>query len=255
MINHRSNMDYVLVAFLAAERVALSFAVGEWARIWPLDTCCAPLGAFFVRRDRATISIARSSSGMCSSRSTAASRKAFFSEGGLSRDGRLRPPRFGLLSYATRHFSRIAPRDLVFVPVAINYDRVLEDRTLLRDLEPGSAGRRGCARSATAGGWARRMPGSTSADAAPVRYACVNFGAPLSLRALPGEHGLDFSRCPTADRFAETERLADALMDEIARLVPVTPVSLVATALLSFERAAASRAALTETGHAPSSRN
>jgi len=30
VINHRSNMDYVLVAFLAAERTTLSFAVGEW---------------------------------------------------------------------------------------------------------------------------------------------------------------------------------------------------------------------------------
>ncbi|HEY6717468.1 MAG TPA: hypothetical protein VI232_14105, partial [Reyranella sp.] len=35
VMNHRSNMDYVLVAFLAAERTALSYAVGEWARIWP----------------------------------------------------------------------------------------------------------------------------------------------------------------------------------------------------------------------------
>ena len=37
VMNHRSNMDYVLVAFLAAEHVALSYAVGEWARIWPLQ--------------------------------------------------------------------------------------------------------------------------------------------------------------------------------------------------------------------------
>ena len=37
VMNHRSNMDYVLVSFLAAERVALSYAVGEWARIWPLQ--------------------------------------------------------------------------------------------------------------------------------------------------------------------------------------------------------------------------
>ena len=34
VMNHRSNLDYVLVAFLAAERVALSYAVGEWARTW-----------------------------------------------------------------------------------------------------------------------------------------------------------------------------------------------------------------------------
>ena len=38
VMNHRSNMDYVIVAYLAASRSALSYAVGEWARIWPLQT-------------------------------------------------------------------------------------------------------------------------------------------------------------------------------------------------------------------------
>jgi glycerol-3-phosphate O-acyltransferase len=36
VMNHRSNMDYVLVTWLAAERSHLSYAVGEWARVWPL---------------------------------------------------------------------------------------------------------------------------------------------------------------------------------------------------------------------------
>ncbi|NVK13496.1 MAG: glycerol-3-phosphate acyltransferase, partial [Rhodobacteraceae bacterium] len=37
VMNHRSNMDYVLVTYLAADRSALSYAVGEWARDWPLS--------------------------------------------------------------------------------------------------------------------------------------------------------------------------------------------------------------------------
>ena len=51
VINHRSNMDYVLVGYLAAERTALSYAVGEWARIWPLQTLIRAMGAYFVRRN------------------------------------------------------------------------------------------------------------------------------------------------------------------------------------------------------------
>jgi glycerol-3-phosphate O-acyltransferase len=51
VMNHRSNMDYVLVSFLAAERVALSYAVGEWARIWPLQGLIRAMGAYFVRRN------------------------------------------------------------------------------------------------------------------------------------------------------------------------------------------------------------
>ena len=47
VMNHRSNMDYVLVAFLAAERVALSYAVGEcgrcrrWCVRWGPTSCAA----------------------------------------------------------------------------------------------------------------------------------------------------------------------------------------------------------------------
>ena len=51
VMNHRSNMDYVLVSCLVAERTALSYAVGEWARIWPLHMLVKSLGGFFVRRN------------------------------------------------------------------------------------------------------------------------------------------------------------------------------------------------------------
>ena len=51
VVNHRSNMDYVLVAYLAAERTALSYAVGEWAQVWPLQTLIRSMGAYFIRRN------------------------------------------------------------------------------------------------------------------------------------------------------------------------------------------------------------
>ena len=50
-MNHRSNMDYILVSLLAAERVALSYSVGEWARIWSLQGLIRAMGAYFVRRN------------------------------------------------------------------------------------------------------------------------------------------------------------------------------------------------------------
>jgi glycerol-3-phosphate O-acyltransferase len=98
VINHRSNMDYVLVAFLAAEHVALSFAVGEWARIWPLDSLLRGLGAFFVRRnsrDRLYRKVLERYVQVAVAHGVT---QAVFPEGGLSRDGRLRPPA-GLLAY------------------------------------------------------------------------------------------------------------------------------------------------------------
>ena len=50
IMNHRSNMDYILVTYLAAERSALSYAVGEWARVWPLSRLIKAMGAYFIRR-------------------------------------------------------------------------------------------------------------------------------------------------------------------------------------------------------------
>src|SRR5205814_7239432 len=61
--------------------------------------------------------------------------QGFFPEGRLSRDGRLGSPKLGLLDYVCR--TMLDPgfdRDIWFVPVAINFDRVLEDRALIREL-------------------------------------------------------------------------------------------------------------------------
>ena len=45
VMNHRSNMDYVLAGDLAADQAALSYAVGEWARVWPLSALIRAMGA------------------------------------------------------------------------------------------------------------------------------------------------------------------------------------------------------------------
>ncbi|RYI17956.1 MAG: hypothetical protein EON48_09960 [Acetobacteraceae bacterium] len=50
VMNHRSNMDYVLVTWLVADRSAVSYAVGEWARVWPLSALIRSMGAYFIRR-------------------------------------------------------------------------------------------------------------------------------------------------------------------------------------------------------------
>ena len=104
VMNHRSNMDYVLVAFLAAERTTLSYAVGEWARIWPLHMLFRFMGAFFVRRNSGNPLYRRileryihmaTQEGVC---------QAVFLEGGLSRDGCLQAPKLGLMDYMLRRF-------------------------------------------------------------------------------------------------------------------------------------------------------
>ena len=231
VMNHRSNMDYVIVAYFAAQRSALSYAVGEWARIWPLQALIRSLGAYFVRRNSRNPLYRQVLARYVQAATAAGVVQAVYPEGGLSRDGRLRPPRLGLIKYMVSGFDPEGERDLVFIPVGINYDRVLEDRTLVRERDPKTA----VPRSRTfialtllrfvAHQAALRLRGRWHRFG----YACVNFGPPVSMRSYVARHGLDFRALDPAARFEVVERLGGELLDAIAAVVPVLPVSLVAT--------------------------
>ena len=130
VINHRSNMDYVLVTYMAATASALSYAVGEWAQVWLLRSLIRSMGAYFVRRESRNALYRKILARYVHMATQAGVAQAVFPEGGLSRDGALRPPKLGLLSYMVSGFNPAADRDIVFIPVGVNYDRVLEDRIL-----------------------------------------------------------------------------------------------------------------------------
>src|SRR6202035_3999222 len=95
LMNHRSNMDYVLVAYLASDRTALSYAVGEWARIWPLQTLIRATGAYFVRRNSRDPLYRRVLERYIQMATAAGVTQAVYPEGGLTRDGPPRPPQLG----------------------------------------------------------------------------------------------------------------------------------------------------------------
>jgi glycerol-3-phosphate O-acyltransferase len=226
-------MDYVLVAYLAATRTALSYAVGEWARIWPLQTLVRTMGAYFIRRDSKDPLYRIVLERYVAMATEGGVVQAIFPEGGLSKDGALRTPRLGLLDYMTRSFDPKGERDIVFIPVGINYDRTLEDRSQVLALTP-EAPRRGAGFAAATflGFLVRNLLLMLRGRWYRFGYACVNFGSPLSMRAYGRERGIDFRALPREERFLETEKLAAALMRSVGRVVPVLPVSLVATVLL-----------------------
>jgi glycerol-3-phosphate O-acyltransferase len=204
VMNHRSNMDYVLVAFLAAERTTLSYAVGEWAKIWPLHMLFRFMGAFFVRRNSGNPLYRRvleryihmaTQEGVC---------QAVFLEGGLSRDGRLKGPKLGLMDYMLRQFDPQRDRDIVFIPVGINYDRTIEDRSLLRSLNPDTRRRSlWYVFRTTTGFILRNLVLMVLSRWRRYGYACVNFGTPLSIKAYCREHRNGFQPIGTERPFPE----------------------------------------------------
>ncbi len=233
VMNHRSNMDYVLVAFLAAERTTLSYAVGEWAKIWPLQMLIRAMGAFFVRRKSGNPLYRRvleryihmaTREGVC---------QAVFLEGGLSRDGCLRAPKLGLVDYMVRQFDPNTDRDIIFIPVGINYDRTIEDRSLLRELELDVEKRSWwfvC--RITSKFILRSLFLMILSRWRRYGFACVNFGTPLSVKAYCQANEISFGRLGRLERFPEVEKMCRTLMGAIAEVIPILPVALVSTVFL-----------------------
>ena len=236
LMNHRSNADYVVVAFVLAQRVSISYAVGEWARTWPLEFVFKSFGSYFIRRryreplyhtvlERYIQLITRN--GVT---------QGIFPEGGLSTDGALRPAKIGLLDYILRTLAEPGfDRDIWFVPVGINYDRVLEDRTLIREriLNARQAPRLAQAGTVVAyllGNAGRFLTGRLK------KYGrvAVTFGTPRSAREWLATAPAGLLTWPKEERLPHVQSFADGMMTRIGEVVPVTPVPLGAAALLSF---------------------
>lgn len=229
VVNHRSNMDYILLGYLTLSRVALSFAVGEWARFFPVKHLIKAMGAYFVRRGSGNPLYRRVLARYVQMATEGGVVQAVFLEGGLSKDGKLREPKIGLLDYMLRNFDPDGKRDLVFIPAAVNYDRVFEDRSLLLGSDPEvlRKARKKAFKTTIAfilhniwlmmkGGWYR------------FGYAAVNFGSPISMKEYMKTHNVDFHKLEKETRIKKVQHLAQELLYEIGRVIPVLPVSLIA---------------------------
>ncbi|WP_299353938.1 1-acyl-sn-glycerol-3-phosphate acyltransferase [uncultured Shimia sp.] len=230
VMNHRSNMDYVLVTYLAAERSALAYAVGEWARVWPLSRLIKAMGAYFIRRKSRNALYRKVLARYVRLATDGGVSQAMFPEGGLSLNGAPQIPKLGLLKYITDGFDAEV-RDVVFVPVALNYDRVLEDRILLEAHARGGRGFRARI-SVIAGFFFKQIWLRVRGRYHKFGYAAVSFGHPLSL----GE----FSKGAHKDI---TKDLGRELMRRIEDVVPILPVPMVAAIIQSADKPV-SRAAI-----------
>ncbi|HEY3113649.1 MAG TPA: 1-acyl-sn-glycerol-3-phosphate acyltransferase [Gemmatimonadaceae bacterium] len=242
LMNHRSNGDYVLVGYVLSGRVAISYAVGEWARTFPLEYIFKSFGAYFIRRkyreklyhtvlERYVQLITRN--GVT---------QGIFLEGGLSRDGKLGKAKIGLLDYVIGVARDPELRSRLYVvPVAINYDRVLEDRSLLRELD-ARQGRQRPPRMVQFGEVIRYVWWNMARLVARKwkRYgrAAIVIGDPFPLAPWLDQQDRETGGLFAIERYerlARVQLLSDSVLEKIAAIIPVTPVSLACAAVQSFD--------------------
>ncbi len=234
VMNHRSNMDYVLVSFLVAERTALSYAVGEWARIWPLQSLIKSMGAFFVRRNSRNALYRKVLERYVNLATRAGVCQAVFLEGGLTRDGEIREPRLGFLDYMMRDYHPGIDRNVVFVPVGINYDRVVEDKSLVRRLDPEAERRSSWFVIRTTIHFiTKTLFMQRKQRWRRFGYASVNFGKPVYAEQFCNAVDKDLSAMQKDERIKCIAGLADELMSSIKHVIPILPVALMSEVVLS----------------------
>lgn len=162
----------------------------------------------------------------------------WYMEGGRSRTGKLRPPKYGLLRYVVDAFD--GDRELLLVPVSITYDQLHEVGMMAAEEAGGAKGKEGLH-------WMRDY---IRRQRQWIGRVYVRFGEPLSMhdaiaRADGASDTADTDRAAAATTVAgidppagtETrrwlvERIAFAVFQRINQVTPVTAAALTTLALL-----------------------
>ncbi len=237
VINHRSNADYVLVSYALAGKVALSYAVGEWARAFPLEHIFKAFGSYFVRRRYREPLYHAVLEGYVQLAAREGVTQGIFLEGGLTRDGTLKPPKIGLLDYvlgiARDPLSRRASTSCRSPSTTTACSRTVLCCASWHRRKGDSA--RGASRSS-----ARCRDRRVESDPArPPPMAALRTrggdGGAIPLEAW-FQRNPDLFDLPKAERRARVQALCDSVMSRIGELIPVTPVPLACAAIQSLDR-------------------
>ncbi|RME04037.1 MAG: hypothetical protein D6805_04475 [Planctomycetota bacterium] len=243
VMNHRSNADFVLAAYMLSKSIAISFAVGEWARIWPLEELFKSFGSYFVRRGFRQPLYHTVLARYMAYISRCALRQGIFIEGGLSRDGKLRQPKFGLIDYILQSLEDIE-QDVIFIPTGINFDWVIEDKSLIAEKKKTEQKRNFLFKLASlfvvlAGTlitifWnlSRLLFGGRK------RFGCasVSFGEPVSARDYFEHNKITLKNLNKDERKQILAQFANFLLTKIGQVIPIPPVPLSAAAFLDFDQ-------------------
>lgn len=241
---HRSHIDYLLLSYLLFRNglTPPHVAAGINLNMPVVGNLLRRGGAFFMRRTfKGNPLYTAVFNEYLHTLYTKGFPVEYFVEGGRSRTGRMLQPRTGMLAITLRSFLRSSRTPIVFVPVYIGYERVLEGRTYLGELRGASKKKESVLDIFKVFGALKQRFGQVY----------VNFGEPIRLAGFldqqqPGwreqDHGPQY-RPEWLN--ATTARLGETVARHLNEAAAINPVNLVALALLSTSRLALDERALT----------
>lgn len=242
--SHRSHMDYLLLSYLLYERgiVPPHIVAGINLNLPVVGTLLRKGGAFFIRRSiRGNALYSAVLAEYVAQLVGGGYSIEYFIEGGRSRTGRLLPPKGGMISMTVRAFLRQPKKPVLFQPVYIGYEKLLEGSSYLDEL----SGRPKEKESIWTLLW--NIPKVLRQNYGQV---VVNFGEPIPLGQMLAAHAPAWDGRPVGEEekpawLSETvDALAERIQVNINRAADVNPINLLALALLSTPKHAMGEADL-----------
>ncbi len=212
--NHRSHVDYLLLSYLVHAQGLAPPHIAAGANLnFPV---VGPLlrrgGAFFLRRSfKGEPLYAAVFREYLHAMLAKGFPIAYFIEGGRSRSGRTLAPKGGLLGMTVESFMREHPRPLLLVPVYFSYEKLLEGRTLVAELE-------GQPKEGESLGALVRVARNLRREYGSVH---VNFGAPLSIDQFLDREAPDWHALQGDEQRDAARRLTPLLGREMAQRINV----------------------------------
>lgn len=231
--SHRSHMDYLLLSYLLYTKgiVPPHIVAGINLNLPVVGSILRKGGAFFIRRSiRGSALYSAVLAEYVAQLIAGGYSIEYFVEGGRSRTGRLLQPKGGMISMTLRAYLRQPTRPVVFQPVYIGYEKLMEGNSYLDELSGKPKEKESI--------WAL-LWGIPKVLRQNYGQVVVNFGEPIPLNDLLAEHATDWDGKPLGDDdkpdwLAHTvDVAAERIQVNINRAADVNPINLLALALLS----------------------
>lgn len=226
---HKSHIDYLILSYVLYHNnmPCPHVAAGKNLSFWPLGPVFRGGGAFFLRRTfRGAVLYARVFSAYIHKLLEEGFNLELFIEGGRSRSGKLLMPKLGLISILLDAYRNGACEDMIFVPVYIGYDRIIEEHAYVHEVAGGKKESENLGQIIRARRFLKKRYGKIY----------INFHDPISTRDLLSDSPLALDQMPQKDINVLCRNLGWRIINAIDKQTVVTPHGLVAAALLNISK-------------------
>lgn len=239
---HKSHIDYLILSYVLYHNnmPCPHIAAGKNLSFWPLGPLFRAGGAFFLRRTfRGAVLYSRVFSAYIHKLLEEGFNIELFIEGGRSRTGKLLMPKLGLISILLDAYRNGACEDMIFVPVYIGYDRIIEEHAYIHEVEGGKKEDENLSQVIRARRFLKKRYGKIY----------INFHDPISTRDLLADSAQPLDRMPQKEINALCRNLGWRIINAIDKQTVVTPHGLVAAAILNTAKSRFSQEEIIEVAH------